>query len=625
MWRSIVLIIFACASFAEATEYAVPPGSTMSLGRGVHRIDVDQIKRVCVDYSDVAQVDQSSSNSIIRSARVTIDSAKSLTELYSKLNIDVSMRAKYGLFKANASYSLEKELGVENSDLMWMMRAQVEYSRREIRNPTVKQEFSQKSDPDFESQCGTEFVVQERRGESIYVLFVGKTNNRDFRERMDASFNASARFGAGSFSAAASLKQLYTMASQVGNMNVFVIANGGNSDQSSSNSSMTILAKLATLNAAGSENENEIQLSTLQDLVQDYIAKFDEKNGVPIGYITAPYSAAGKVTKPDLVAPDQDRVTTELWDLYLTNAQRRADLVSIQRDDEAAQQLGETYPALVEQIKTLDQRLSVLVGFAGACLESNRLPPPPLELSVCEGGPCKIPERGQCQVPVFGRLTPLDLPSPDRGVRVSVQLRQDGVLLMVRGPRILRVRIALPGHYVDSNSNVLTGENTPVIIAEYPRFYDYAKSVTLSETQTGSGPQNSTASASIDKAINQNPPQIRSSSTTVGSNTSGSQNLVTASSNPVPTSVINDEIRTITFGFNTFLSDINGLDPSKVYDPPLPADAPARFLYILKYGTIIIDQNPPGFYRDVVYFDPVTSQLPFSSKYVTVEYHPRSF
>ena len=369
--------------FAEVFEYH--PSSPLYLSGGFHINQMSKAYPSCIDHTgdvrvgpDVSNVNYQPGLSAAQriasegvapppaiDTRYTVSLVQSTSDLYKQLNIDASISARFAFGGGSGSYSLERALGIQQDDVVWVVKGISDYGRWTLRNVSLKPHLEQVEEGEFRERCGTHFVLQERRQAMVAAVYIAHNVDRQERENLEMSFSANASFFGGEYSASFNMREFYEYASSVASVTVNFYALGGEG--------ISKLGPLVDPTDSSSVSQNNEKIYQDFDVARDTIRKYLEKltihNSVPTEFVTASFSTL----KPDVRfnVPDfQNYALSEMYVAFMDYSTRLQNISALIRDPGVFNSLPEEVKtALQQNFVNLRDKIQEVQYAAKACLE----------------------------------------------------------------------------------------------------------------------------------------------------------------------------------------------------------------------------------------------------------------
>ncbi len=186
---SIVLMLFGVHNlFAE--DYAYHPANPMKLGWGFSILSPNQAIPPCLDLS--GGTDGPSGGASPQLSASIVENHK---DLYSLLNIDANLSARYMFGHANVNFSLEREVHFESDDTVWALRAFSDFGKRTLKKYELDEDAKKLTPTQFFNRCGFEYVAMERRAAEIVAVFTAHRLSDTLKQKISASLDGGFTIG----------------------------------------------------------------------------------------------------------------------------------------------------------------------------------------------------------------------------------------------------------------------------------------------------------------------------------------------------------------------------------------------------------------------------------------------
>lgn len=263
-----LLILFTMPS-AQAADYTYHPSAPMYLGGGFNPYKPTEAYLDCIDHDGIKPLDTPAN----RELTITIDTVKSRHDLYSKTEMSASIAGSYGPFSGSGSVNKLDEITFNENDFNWIIVLKSDMGKYGLKNPRPNATLTQLSSAQSFDRCGSEIVVQERRGVIFYAFVSVHNLSKSERHEMEAAIDGGFNNSIYSIEASAKYKSILQFSYAIGTVSIRIHAQGGEG-----------ISKLADI-VGGGEN-NFANYGRLPDLVKDYVKSFNPTNAVPLQYFT---------------------------------------------------------------------------------------------------------------------------------------------------------------------------------------------------------------------------------------------------------------------------------------------------------------------------------------------------
>lgn len=166
--------------------YNYSPDSVLKLAGGYDPYKPLNVYPNCIDYDKVQNLDTTDS----LSSNVFISLIKSYKDLYKYSQFSASAAASYKIFKGGANTFIESESMFHSDSLTWLIMFKSDYGRVGLKNPTLKKELRDLNPVSLRNRCGSEVVLQARKGSMVYLLLTIKNIENKQRKKLESSFSA---------------------------------------------------------------------------------------------------------------------------------------------------------------------------------------------------------------------------------------------------------------------------------------------------------------------------------------------------------------------------------------------------------------------------------------------------
>ncbi|MEH2509462.1 hypothetical protein V1291_000816 [Nitrobacteraceae bacterium AZCC 1564] len=278
---------------SKAAEFGYHPSNTLFLGAGLDAADPTSARPTCLTFKTARL------GGGVDSVRFEAKMIKSRKELYESLSVSASLSARYSFFGGAAGLNLDNQYSFTSDELVWIVYGFTDYGRFGIADaPTLvggddispANLIAKKMYTEFSDKCGSEVVIQERRGAWAAVIYSARGMSESSKKSLEASFSASVGSGLFSADVQTKYKSFLQNAAQLSQIKVsaYGVGGGGISDISSLVTDYTDVNKVA-------------------EALAKYMKDFNEKTAVPLTYYTQSMKIVGwKPTKslPDIASID---------------------------------------------------------------------------------------------------------------------------------------------------------------------------------------------------------------------------------------------------------------------------------------------------------------------------------
>lgn len=299
----IKILVPVCSLFGreaiQAAEYAYHPSSPMHLGGGFNPYKPTEAYLECVDHDGLKPLDTPAN----RELTITIDTVKSRHDLYSKTEMSAAVSGSYGPFSGSGSINKLDEISFNENDFNWIIVLKSDMGKYGLKNPRPNVELKQLSLTDAYDRCGSEIVVQERRGVMLYAFVSVHNLSHSERHELESVINGGFNNYIYSMETSAKYQSILKFSYAVGTVSIRVHAQGG--------AGLTELADIV----GGGEN-NFANYERLPDLVNKYVKSFNPKTAVPLQYFTTSLKSF-KANLPPRYADFRSAQVGQLYEKYL--------------------------------------------------------------------------------------------------------------------------------------------------------------------------------------------------------------------------------------------------------------------------------------------------------------------
>lgn len=187
-------IAFISSSTASASNIKWHPSLPLHIGSNLDLRDITAAKPPCLTYARPTSLDNSAPSTVFSGSIV-----RDKEQLDSLFSISASASARFGFGSASGSISRLNEVSFDSDTINWAISATSDYGKFGlIAAPSRSQYYSSYSNTAFAAECGTNYIMAERREAAIAAVFSFKTSSRRSRENLEAALNAS--WSGGNFS-----------------------------------------------------------------------------------------------------------------------------------------------------------------------------------------------------------------------------------------------------------------------------------------------------------------------------------------------------------------------------------------------------------------------------------------
>src|SRR6266446_4837725 len=151
----------------QGAVYQYFPSSPLHLSGGFDPVNPFELMLPCINYDSIKNVDTTGATK----TRFTLSLIKSRQDLYHDLQVSSSLSANYLFFSAGGGFDLEDQSAFHADSLTWIVLAGSDYGRFILENARLNPEAQRMVDnfeyDSFAKRCGSEVVLEERRGALI--------------------------------------------------------------------------------------------------------------------------------------------------------------------------------------------------------------------------------------------------------------------------------------------------------------------------------------------------------------------------------------------------------------------------------------------------------------------------
>lgn len=218
-----ILFSFLFSNCVFGEIYFPDPDSRLHLGSGFNRFQSNKALLQCLSWDDVV----SSSGGRLQSSSLEISGVSSMRELHQKVGVSAFFKGSFLFGKIGASmrYSFEKDFA-ENS-LNWLVSLKLDYGTYTLLNPKLKEEFQSLEPLELISQCGHEFVTEEKRGIQVFALLSMRNVAESQKKELETKLSVLSKGFFYDASFEASYKDFMTKAHSLGEISIKIFARGG--------------------------------------------------------------------------------------------------------------------------------------------------------------------------------------------------------------------------------------------------------------------------------------------------------------------------------------------------------------------------------------------------------------
>lgn len=283
----------------QAAEYTYHPSSPMHLGGGFNPYKPTEAYLECVEHDGLKPLDTPAN----RELTITIDTVKSRHDLYSKTEMSAAVSGSYGPFSGSGSINKLDEITFNENDFNWIIVLKSDMGKYGLKNPRPNAELKQLSSAQAYDRCGSEIVVQERRGVMLYAFVSVHNLSQSERHEMESAIDGGFNNSIYSVEASAKYQSILKFSYAVGTVSIRVHAQGGAG-----------LAELADI-VGGGEN-SFANYERLPDLVNKYVKSFNPNTAVPLQYFTTSLKSF-KAGLPTRYGDFHSALVGQLYEKYL--------------------------------------------------------------------------------------------------------------------------------------------------------------------------------------------------------------------------------------------------------------------------------------------------------------------
>lgn len=332
---------------AKGAVYEYHPSSPLHIAGGFDPLNPFELTLPCVEYDSIQNVDTEGAVK----TRFTLSLVKSREELYKHLQVSASLSANYYFYSGGGGFEMDDESSFHADSLTWIVKAGSDYGRYLLKNPrlsTLAQGFIDRGEHDeFARRCGTEAVLEQRKGAMIASIFTLENLSSENKHRLQASFKGGADLGFFDISMTTEYKDFYRFATTMGKMKLDVFAIGGNG--------VTALKDLV--------QAKPYDLQKVGSILGDYTGSLTPEKAVPREYITASMQKFGWKGN-SLGAIHRNTILSILYTQYKDNESVAKRIDRLLRDQSASL----TEPVIKKYREQYDEYMSSLVTLRNAAI-----------------------------------------------------------------------------------------------------------------------------------------------------------------------------------------------------------------------------------------------------------------
>lgn len=284
---------------SRAAVYEYHPSSPFHIAGGFDPLKPFELTLPCVDYDSIVNIDTEGAVK----TRFTLSLVKSREELYKHLQVSASLSAHYYFFGGGAGFELDEENSFHADSLTWIVKAGSDYGRYLLKNPRLNpqaQGFLDRGEHDmFAKRCGSEAVLEERRGAMIASIFTLENLSSENKRRLSTSFKGGFDLGFFDISLSTEYKDFYKFATTMGKMKLDVYALGG--------TGVTAFKELV--------QAKPYDLQKVGSVLAEYTGSLTPQKAVPTEYMTASMERFGWKGQ-SLASVHRDTVLSILYHRY---------------------------------------------------------------------------------------------------------------------------------------------------------------------------------------------------------------------------------------------------------------------------------------------------------------------
>ena len=219
------------AGRAEADIFGYYPDATLTLGGSFDPLNLPRVTPDCFKADTEIPVDGFGHTSVSSDIRFSIRQVKDLRELQSLLRISSSMSAQYDVFSTDATSSGASESSSYTQTLSWVLVASTDFGRYRAENLRLSEEaahLARSNLSNFVDRCGTDVVLQVKRGISVAVIFTLNTSSSSNSDTLQSQFNIGVGGDMWGVGASGGTTSAFHEAISHGDLALNVVAIGGN-------------------------------------------------------------------------------------------------------------------------------------------------------------------------------------------------------------------------------------------------------------------------------------------------------------------------------------------------------------------------------------------------------------
>lgn len=232
------------------------------------------------------------------STRISIHEVQDYSELYESLGISSDLAIRYGSFKGQASFKLQKNIKISSNSIAWVINIGHMYPPLFLKDQNeniqlipdakelLKDSFLRNPDfATFKDVYGTQYISSVRMGVMISVVLNIKNESVKKVNKIRAEINASKKGGALGVKSNNALEHYIKEAQARNEFNLKVIANG----------KTDALAGLIDLEI----NDGAITISRIKDIIKKfYLENCSKESGFPMQYSTSNLVGLANIADP---------------------------------------------------------------------------------------------------------------------------------------------------------------------------------------------------------------------------------------------------------------------------------------------------------------------------------------
>ena len=300
------LLFSICSSTYSQNNnyYSYHPMQVLHLGQGFFPDNLTRPTRTAINFD----IDTTASGSI--STQLSYLLVTNSEQLKKSLNIDFSVDAQIlDMVDVNVKYNYEKSTELSESSLVCVISANTEFGKLVLKNDKLSkdaQDLAATDNDKFINSYGSNIVLEERRGASASIILTLTNIDKKTKEAILTSASAKIDLGAVEASVNINFKNELQRAIKQGRITFDVLSTGGASIDKLSSTVRILLS---------ATNDN-FQLGSLGESIEEYLKEFNLKNSAPIGYFTAPMDVYGIKTSNESLSKQKIRELSSIKDRY---------------------------------------------------------------------------------------------------------------------------------------------------------------------------------------------------------------------------------------------------------------------------------------------------------------------